>query len=136
MNRRAPQLAASDAERLEAARRGIILLHDVHPRTAAMMPAFLRYLHENGYRIVHLVAAAPRKPLRRPSNPVTSRHDLVPRRAGSIKLYRERQTNGISAVCDAKLEGNVRTPKQHERARKTALDGFATRSGSMHECSQ
>jgi peptidoglycan/xylan/chitin deacetylase (PgdA/CDA1 family) len=41
--------------RLEAARKGIILLHDAQARTAAMMPAFLRYLHENGYRIVHLV---------------------------------------------------------------------------------
>ncbi|MDA9505828.1 polysaccharide deacetylase [Bradyrhizobium sp. CCBAU 11386] len=44
-------------ERLEAARKGIILLHDAQPRTAAMMPAFLRYLHENGYRVVHLVPA-------------------------------------------------------------------------------
>lgn len=46
-------------QRLEAARRGIILLHDAQARTAAMMPAFLRYLHENGYRVVHLVPAAP-----------------------------------------------------------------------------
>lgn len=46
-------------QRLEAAGRGIVLLHDAQARTAAMMPAFLRYLHENGYRIVHLVPAAP-----------------------------------------------------------------------------
>ncbi|QQO24770.1 polysaccharide deacetylase family protein [Bradyrhizobium diazoefficiens] len=46
-------------QRLEAARRGIVLLHDAQARTAAMMPAFLRYLHENGYRVVHLVPAAP-----------------------------------------------------------------------------
>jgi peptidoglycan/xylan/chitin deacetylase (PgdA/CDA1 family) len=44
-------------ERLEAAGKGIILLHDAQARTAAMLPAFLRYLHENGYRIVHLVPA-------------------------------------------------------------------------------
>ncbi|WP_071916559.1 polysaccharide deacetylase family protein [Bradyrhizobium japonicum] len=46
-------------ERLTTARKGIILLHDAQARTAAMMPAFLRYLHENEYRIVHLVPAAP-----------------------------------------------------------------------------
>ncbi|MCK1742047.1 polysaccharide deacetylase family protein [Bradyrhizobium sp. 139] len=48
-------------ERLEAARKGIILLHDAQTRTAAMLPAFLRYLHQNGYRIVHLVPAAAQK---------------------------------------------------------------------------
>jgi peptidoglycan/xylan/chitin deacetylase (PgdA/CDA1 family) len=42
-------------ERLEVARKGIILLHDAQARTAAMMPAFLRYLRENGYRVVHIV---------------------------------------------------------------------------------
>ncbi|MFK4719224.1 peptidoglycan/xylan/chitin deacetylase (PgdA/CDA1 family) [Bradyrhizobium niftali] len=48
-------------ERLEVARKGIILLHDAQARTAAMLPAFLRYLHQNGYRIVHLVPAGARK---------------------------------------------------------------------------
>lgn len=46
-------------EQLEMTRKGIILLHDAQARTAAMMPAFLRYLHDNGYRIVHLVPAPP-----------------------------------------------------------------------------
>ncbi|WP_100179400.1 polysaccharide deacetylase family protein [Bradyrhizobium nitroreducens] len=42
-------------ERLAASGKGIILFHDNKARTAAMMPAFLRYLRENGYRIVHIV---------------------------------------------------------------------------------
>jgi peptidoglycan/xylan/chitin deacetylase (PgdA/CDA1 family) len=46
-------------ERLSAAGKGIILFHDPKARTAAMMPAFLRYLRENGYQIVHIVPAAP-----------------------------------------------------------------------------
>jgi len=45
-------------ERLRIAGRGIILLHDPKAQTAAMLPAFLRYLHENHYRVVHLVPAA------------------------------------------------------------------------------
>jgi peptidoglycan/xylan/chitin deacetylase (PgdA/CDA1 family) len=42
-------------ERLQTARKGIILLHDPKAQTAAMLPAFLRYLRDNHYRIVHLV---------------------------------------------------------------------------------
>jgi peptidoglycan/xylan/chitin deacetylase (PgdA/CDA1 family) len=49
-------------ERLAAAGKGIILFHDPKARTAAIMPAFLQYLRENGYRVVHVVpAAAPQK---------------------------------------------------------------------------
>jgi peptidoglycan/xylan/chitin deacetylase (PgdA/CDA1 family) len=45
--------------RLEATRKGIILLHDPKAHTAAMLPAFLRYLRENHYHVVHLVPAGP-----------------------------------------------------------------------------
>jgi peptidoglycan/xylan/chitin deacetylase (PgdA/CDA1 family) len=45
-------------ERLDVARKGIILLHDPKAQTAAMLPAFLRYLRDNHYRVVHLVPAA------------------------------------------------------------------------------
>ncbi|UVO39856.1 polysaccharide deacetylase family protein [Bradyrhizobium arachidis] len=49
-------------DRVAAARKGIILFHDAQARTAAMMPAFLRYLRENGYHVVHIVPAnTPRK---------------------------------------------------------------------------
>lgn len=44
-------------ERLQAARRGIILLHDPKAQTSAMLPAFLRWLRENKYRVVHIVPA-------------------------------------------------------------------------------
>jgi peptidoglycan/xylan/chitin deacetylase (PgdA/CDA1 family) len=43
----------------EAGNKGIILLHDPQKRTADMVPAFLQYLKENHYRVVHLVPAAP-----------------------------------------------------------------------------
>jgi len=44
--------------RLKIARRGIILFHDPKAHTAAMLPAFLRYLRDNHYRVVHVVPAA------------------------------------------------------------------------------
>jgi peptidoglycan/xylan/chitin deacetylase (PgdA/CDA1 family) len=46
-------------DRLKIARKGIILFHDSKARTAAMLPAFLRYLRGDGYHVVHLVPAPP-----------------------------------------------------------------------------
>lgn len=43
----------------EAGNKGIILLHDPQKHTADMVPAFLQYLKENHYRVVHLVPATP-----------------------------------------------------------------------------
>jgi peptidoglycan/xylan/chitin deacetylase (PgdA/CDA1 family) len=42
-------------DRLKAARKGIILFHDPKAQTAAMLPAFLRYLRDNDYHVVHIV---------------------------------------------------------------------------------
>jgi peptidoglycan/xylan/chitin deacetylase (PgdA/CDA1 family) len=44
-------------DRLKVAGKGIILLHDTKTQTAAMLPAFLRYLRDNHYSVVHLVPA-------------------------------------------------------------------------------
>jgi hypothetical protein len=41
--------------RLEKPKRGMLLFHDIHPWTAAMLPAFLRELKQRGYRVVHMV---------------------------------------------------------------------------------
>jgi peptidoglycan/xylan/chitin deacetylase (PgdA/CDA1 family) len=61
-------------DRLKRARRGIILLHDPKAQTAAMLPAFLRYLKDNGYRVGHVVpAGADKKP-----EPVPSEASLSP----------------------------------------------------------
>jgi peptidoglycan/xylan/chitin deacetylase (PgdA/CDA1 family) len=45
--------------RLEENRGGIVLFHDTRRQTAAMLPDFLRSLKMQGYRVVHIVAAAP-----------------------------------------------------------------------------
>jgi hypothetical protein len=44
-------------ERLKAAGKGIILLHDPEAQTAAVLPDFLRYLRDNRYRVVHVIPA-------------------------------------------------------------------------------
>ena len=43
-------------DRLKRARKGIILLHDPKSQTAAMLPAFFRYLKDNRYRVVQVVS--------------------------------------------------------------------------------
>jgi peptidoglycan-N-acetylglucosamine deacetylase len=45
--------------RLEQTGGGIVLLHDTKLQTATMLPEFLRALKTRGYRIVHVVPAAP-----------------------------------------------------------------------------
>jgi peptidoglycan/xylan/chitin deacetylase (PgdA/CDA1 family) len=45
--------------RLKTAGKGIILLHDPKAQTAAMLPAFLRYLRDNDYHVVHVVPTGP-----------------------------------------------------------------------------
>ena len=43
--------------RLEAKKKGILLLHDIHDRTAKALPVLLRELKKRGFRIVHVVPA-------------------------------------------------------------------------------
>jgi peptidoglycan/xylan/chitin deacetylase (PgdA/CDA1 family) len=49
-------------KRIEAKRKGILLLHDIQPRTVAALPRILQELKARGYRIVHVVPAAPGRP--------------------------------------------------------------------------
>jgi peptidoglycan/xylan/chitin deacetylase (PgdA/CDA1 family) len=42
-------------DRLKAAGKGIILFHDPKVQTAAMLPAFLRYLRDNDYHVLSVV---------------------------------------------------------------------------------
>jgi peptidoglycan/xylan/chitin deacetylase (PgdA/CDA1 family) len=53
------ELLARVLGRLETARRGILLLHDIQPHTAAMLPRLLAEMKARGYRIVHIVPASP-----------------------------------------------------------------------------
>ena len=46
-------------KRLEDHGKGILLLHDIQPRTAAALPRILNELKARGYRIVHVVPATP-----------------------------------------------------------------------------
>ena len=49
-------------QRLAAKGKGILLLHDIQPRTVAALPKILQDLKAGGYRIVHVVPATPENP--------------------------------------------------------------------------
>jgi peptidoglycan-N-acetylglucosamine deacetylase len=76
-------------QRLEAKGKGILLLHDIQPRTVAALPRILHELKARGYRIVHVVpatselAATPTEPWQWRShppaeNPTISRWPKIP----------------------------------------------------------
>jgi peptidoglycan/xylan/chitin deacetylase (PgdA/CDA1 family) len=74
---------------LEHRGRGIILLHDIHPSTAAAVPLLLTQLKAKGYRIVHL----------QPKSAVETIADYQPpvkgvRPAGSRRAYAGRRAGG------------------------------------------
>jgi peptidoglycan/xylan/chitin deacetylase (PgdA/CDA1 family) len=52
------QIIALAMRRLETLGKGILLLHDIHPATAAALPELLEQLKDHGFRIVQVVPAA------------------------------------------------------------------------------
>jgi hypothetical protein len=49
-------------KRLEANGKGILLLHDIHPRTVAALPRILNEMKARGYRIVQVLPATAERP--------------------------------------------------------------------------
>jgi peptidoglycan/xylan/chitin deacetylase (PgdA/CDA1 family) len=52
------QIIAAAMRRLEARGKGILLLHDIHPRTVTALPGLLKELKDKGFHIVQVVPAA------------------------------------------------------------------------------
>ena len=51
-------LNEADHRQAQGCPQGIILFHDPKVQTAAMLPAFLRYLRDTDYHVVQVVSAA------------------------------------------------------------------------------
>jgi peptidoglycan-N-acetylglucosamine deacetylase len=56
------QVYSRALQRIEANHKGILLLHDIQPRTVEALPHLLRELKRRGYRVVHVVPATPDQP--------------------------------------------------------------------------
>lgn len=69
-------------KRIEARHRGILLLHDIHARTAAALPKILATLKERGYHIVQVVPAT----ADRPATPTDPQDWLVHRPSDNVPV--------------------------------------------------
>jgi peptidoglycan/xylan/chitin deacetylase (PgdA/CDA1 family) len=56
------QVYSRALQRIEANHKGILLLHDIQPRTVEALPYLLRELKRRGYRVVHVVPASSESP--------------------------------------------------------------------------
>src|SRR5215831_7713250 len=56
------EVARRAISRLEARGKGILLLHDIQPRTALALPEILQELKARGFKIVHVVPSTPDRP--------------------------------------------------------------------------
>jgi len=62
------QVLSRALERLERKGKGVLLLHDIHPRTVQALPELLAELKKRHYTVVHVVAAGPNQ-LKTPTDP-------------------------------------------------------------------
>jgi peptidoglycan/xylan/chitin deacetylase (PgdA/CDA1 family) len=58
----AKEIVRRAVQRIEARKRGILLLHDIQPATALALPMLLAELKARGYKIVHVVPSTPDRP--------------------------------------------------------------------------
>jgi peptidoglycan/xylan/chitin deacetylase (PgdA/CDA1 family) len=58
----AQQVLRRALARIEEKHKGVLLLHDIQPATALMLPQLLRELKARGYRVVQVVPAGPDRP--------------------------------------------------------------------------
>src|SRR5262249_48728114 len=54
---KADEIVRRALNRIEARGKGILLLHDIHPKTALALPTLLHELKAHGFKIVHVVPA-------------------------------------------------------------------------------
>ncbi len=132
--------------RLAAKGKGILLLHDIQPRTVAALPRILQALKAGGYKIVHVVAATPELPktptepqewrlhpasetvakVRWPKVPrfVFANEEMLPApELSDIGLDRDRLIPGSAPIRSNRLaRGQVPTPQHAPWPRQTLVE--------------
>ncbi|NEV80801.1 polysaccharide deacetylase family protein, partial [Rhodopseudomonas sp. BR0C11] len=126
--------------------KGILLLHDIQPRTVAALPRILQALKAGGYKIVHVVAATPELPktptepqewrlhpasetvakVRWPKVPrfVFANEEMLPApELADIGLDRDRLIPGSAPIRSNRLaRGQVPTPQHAPWPRQTLVE--------------
>jgi peptidoglycan-N-acetylglucosamine deacetylase len=88
-------------ERIEKHGRGVVLLHDIHARTAEMVPPFLRELKRRGYRVVHVVPSGKAPAVSaRPAPATTGSLGLAPVTTGALDSLPAQRPAGLPMSID------------------------------------
>ena len=120
----AEKVTALSLSRLEAKKKGILLLHDIHDRTAKALPVLLRELKKRGYRIVHVVPASgavakiedkpdDKTPAKTEQTAVASADEKTPAKTDEVALAHTEQTpaekskQGTPVNLDTKSQKNA-----------------------------
>jgi peptidoglycan/xylan/chitin deacetylase (PgdA/CDA1 family) len=118
-------------DRLEAKGKGILLLHDIHPRTVEALPLIFGELKQRGYRIVHVQPATDTRPPT-PSEPQDWHFAPPPHPPLPALLMSDlkrldatlAEQHGMSGVdfcgLPARSGGTARLARRHERAQRRA----------------
>ena len=122
---------------LATAKKGIILMHDIHPWTAKMLPDLLAELHDRGFKVVHMVpkaqvqtiasydAAAEKaiaaKAAARTANPMAS-HSLVwsmtPSLATKHRTWKHaRRLPAKTSIAEGSAASSAGTAKAHKNGK-------------------
>jgi hypothetical protein len=120
----AEKVTALSLSRLEAKKKGILLLHDIHDRTVKALPVLLRELKKRGYRIVHVTPTSgavakiedkpdEKTPAKTEQTAVASSDEKTPAKTDEVALAHTEQTpaekskQGTSVNLDAKSQRNA-----------------------------
>jgi len=120
----AEKVTALSLSRLEAKKKGILLLHDIHDRTVKALPVLLRELKKKGYRVVHVAPASgavakiedkpdEKKPAKTEQTAVASSDEKTPAKTEQAALEHSEQTpaekpkQGTPVNLDAKSQKNA-----------------------------
>jgi peptidoglycan/xylan/chitin deacetylase (PgdA/CDA1 family) len=115
--------------------RGVLLLHDIHARTAAALPSLLAQLKEQGYKVVHVVPATEIKPTPSSETPFASvSPDGTGLPAAATNPAAARHAVA-AAVAAASVTAGTDTERDAGSAAKTApvLTDHAARASSLRK---
>jgi peptidoglycan/xylan/chitin deacetylase (PgdA/CDA1 family)/membrane-associated phospholipid phosphatase len=113
--------------RLEAKGRGILLLHDIHERTAEALPVILNELKTHGYHIVDVVAATSQVPKTEttPDQWILPRHHDTDEIASAEKAAAHSTASAESSQAPVAVESSKAGSPGFSGPNLTALRGLA-----------
>jgi peptidoglycan-N-acetylglucosamine deacetylase len=111
----AEKVQALALSRLEEKKKGVLLLHDIHERTALAVPPLLRELKKRGYRVVHVV----------PASGAVAKIEEIPAKTGEAVLANADASTEVKAEPAALAGPEAKTPANQQVASANPEQGSA-----------